>query len=293
MSNKEEKSFFEELFNSIGQVNPELGDFEEISSILALPDDQFKIFSEIFLDELQKGLNNNQNMISILGNMSKIGSNAEELRRVFEEVIEQIDEQLTTLPKNKKDFLKRMMGIIINSVSYCEGSADSYIKVPIQLCNENAKIPSYANLGDAGLDIYAIDDFTINPGETKLIPTGIKMAIPRGYELQVRDKSGLALKTKLRVANAPGTIDSGYRDEIKVIVENIEPEIKDIGYEFLESGEIIIKSIVHGSPYYIEKGSKFAQLVLNKIETASFIEVDDIKKIEGDRNGGFGSTGLK
>ena len=134
---------------------------------------------------------------------------------------------------------------------------------------------------------------TINPGETKLIPTGIKVAIPRGYELQVRPKSGRALKTKLRVANTPGTIDCGYRDEVGVIIENIDSPIKDITYDFDEKGNIIIKSILHGSPYYIEKGTKFAQLVLNEVPTASFMQVEDIHEIEGDRNGGFGSSGLK
>jgi dUTP pyrophosphatase len=183
-----------------------------------------------------------------------------------------------------------MMGLIINSISAGEGAAKKLIKIPIQLCHPDAKIPTYANIGDAGLDLYALDDYTINPGETRLIPTGIKVAIPRGYELQVRPKSGRALKTKLRVANTPGTIDAGYRDEVAVIIENVDTPIKDITYGFDENGNIIIKSILHGSPFYIEKGTKFAQLVLNETPTASFVEVQDIHEIEGDRNGGFGSS---
>ena len=125
-----------------------------------------------------------------------------------------------------------------------------------------------------------------------LIPTGIKVAIPEGYEIQVRPKSGRALKTKLRVANTPGTIDTGYRDEVKVIIENVEPPIKDIAYHF-ENGKVIIDSILHGMPFTIGKGEKFAQLVLNKIEKANFYKVEDINLFEGDRGGGFGSSGLK
>ena len=141
---------------------------------------------------------------------------------------------------------------------------------------------------------YSTEDIEIGPGETKLIHTGLKVAIPRGYELQVRPKSGISLKTKLRVANTPGTIDSGYRDEVCVIIENLEPKIADIDYDFDERGRTIINSILHGKSYSIEKGQKIAQLVLNEIVVANFEKVNSIAEVEGeDRGGGFGSTGLK
>lgn len=286
-------SFFEELFDNLGEIDSSLGDFEEIVTLLSLPDEQFNVISELFLDELQKALNSNTGKLQLLQGLSGVGNDVDDLIAAYEAVIEQIEVQLKDVSQPKKDFLKRMMAIIINTVSSGEGAAKKLVKIPIQLCHSDAKIPTYANIGDAGLDIYALDDYTINPGETKLIPTGIKVAIPRGYELQVRPKSGRALKTKLRVANTPGTIDCGYRDEVGVIIENIDSPIKDITYDFDEKGNIIIKSILHGSPYYIEKGTKFAQLVLNEVPTASFMQVEDIHEIEGDRNGGFGSSGLK
>ena len=242
---------------------------------------------------MQKAMNSNSDKIRLLQNLSDAGNSSEDLVAAYEQVIEEIDKQLENISQIKRDFLKRMMGIIINTISNSEGATKKMVKIPIQLCHPEAKIPTYANIGDAGLDLYALDDYTINPGETKLIPTGIKVAIPRGYELQVRPKSGRALKTKLRVANTPGTIDCGYRDEVGVIIENVEAPIKDITYDFDDNGTIIIKSILHGSPFYIEKGTKFAQLVLNEVPTASFVEVTDIHEIEGDRNGGFGSSGLK
>ena len=286
-------SFFEELFDNLGDIDSNLGDFEEIVTLLSLPDEQFNVISELFLDELQKALNSNTGKLQLLQGLSGVGNDVDDLIAAYEGVIEQIEVQLKDVSQPKRDFLKRMMAIIINTVSSGEGAAKKLVKIPIQLCHVDAKIPTYANIGDAGLDVYALDDYTINPGETKLIPTGIKVAIPRGYELQVRPKSGRALKTKLRVANTPGTIDCGYRDEVGIIIENIDAPIKDIAYDFDEKGNIVIKSILHGSPYYIEKGTKFAQLVLNETPTASFVEVQDIHEIEGDRNGGFGSSGLK
>jgi dUTP pyrophosphatase len=143
------------------------------------------------------------------------------------------------------------------------------------------------------MDLYALDDYVIEPGKTKLIPTGIKIALPPGYELQVRPKSGRALKTKLRVANTPGTIDAGYRDEICVIIENIESPIRDLTYHFDEDGSIKIDSILHGTNQYIGKGEKFAQLVLMEVPKASLYEVESISEIGENRGGGFGSTGIK
>ena len=198
------------------------------------------------------------------------------------------------MSETKRDFLKQLVGIIFNEFVESEGISKRVINIPIQLIHEDAKIPTYANITDAGLDIYALEDITIGPGETKLIKTGLKVAIPKGYELQVRPKSGRSLKTKLRIANTPGTIDSGYRDEIGVIVENIEPPIKDIGYEFDDATKRpIITSILHGESYTISKGDKFAQLVLSEVPQAAFYEVGDIGEFEGDRGGGFGSTDNK
>ena len=134
---------------------------------------------------------------------------------------------------------------------------------------EGAKIPSYAHKGDSGVDLYSTEDYTLKPMERKLIGTGIKIAIPYGYEGQVRPKSGLAINHGISHANSIGTIDSGYRGEIKVPMINLGTE-----------------------PYRIEKGSKIGQMVFAKVEEAEFEETDNLG--ETTRNeGGFGSTGLK
>jgi dUTP pyrophosphatase len=177
-----------------------------------------------------------------------------------------------------------------NALAEAEGVAKKTILIPIESCREGAKMPTYAHLTDSGMDVYALEDITIAPGETKLVPTGIKVAIPSGYELQVRPKSGRCLKTKLRVANTPGTIDAGYRDEIGVIIDNIEPFIKSADMD--EAGRLY--NVEFGSSYTIGAGEKFAQLVLCEVPKAAFFEVEAVSAIDNDgRNGGFGSTGLK
>lgn len=265
--------------------------FKELAIVLSMNEENFKVISEIILQEMEKELNKPEIRLQVIQELT-VGASKEQILQIYKEAIETTD-NYEDLSQQKRDFLKRVFILIANVVEEDFGESKDIVNIPIELCNSEAKLPTYANAGDAGLDVYALEDYTILPGETKLIPTGIKVAIPYGYELQVRPKSGRALKTKLRVANTPGTIDSGYRDEVGVIIENIEAPIKEIKYDFDEKGNIIIKSILHGQPYYINKGEKFAQLVLAKVSTANFIQVENIGQIEGNRGGGFGSTGLK
>ena len=133
----------------------------------------------------------------------------------------------------------------------------------------DVKIPQYAHKGDSGMDLFSAIDCVLKSGERKLIPAGIKIAVPLGYEAQVRPKSGLALKYGISVVNTPGTIDAGYRGEVGVILIN------------------------HGKEdFKIEKDSKIAQLVINKVEQAEIEEVESLDDTSrGD--GGFGSTGIK
>ena len=165
------------------------------------------------------------------------------------------------------------------------------IQIPCEIINGNLP-PQYAHETDAGMDIVSPAEYTIAPGETIIIPTGIKVAIPDGYALLIQPRSGQSAKTKLRIANTPGLIDSGYRDEIGVIIENIEPPFKDIDYEFDNNGEIHIKSILHGQSYTIAAGQKFAQMRLVQVPHAQFLAVENVGEIGENRGGGFGSTGM-
>lgn len=285
---------FANMIKSIDKFNPDSEEFSPLGALLTMNDDDFPMFSEIFLQEYEKALQSSNDGFTMAQALNSQGIKVEDLASGFQEIItELVNNPIPGISPQKVEFLKRVFMLMINAISETEGVGKKVIQIPIELCHPDAKIPAYAKVGDAGLDVFAVEDIEIRPGETALIPTGIKVAIPYGYELQVRPKSGRALKTKLRVANAPGTIDSGYRDEVKVIIENMEAPIQDITYKFDDNGRPIITSILHGKTEYIHKGEKFAQLVLNEIPIANFIETTNIGEIEGNRGGGFGSTGLK
>jgi len=288
----------EDILNSIDSISPDFGGMEGIAATLALPEKEFNMMSELILSELEKSLNNADDKMALVASLNAAGMKAEDLSDVYDKLVVEIDNQLAgQMSAKKRDFLKRIIGALVNAASSTEGIAKRIMQVPIELCREGAKIPTYSNLGDAGLDVYAPEDYEIKPGETVIVKLGIKTALPLGYELQVRPRSGQSVKTKLRVANSPGTIDANYRDEIGVIIENIEPKITDIEFEavYEEGNQIpsyyIVKSFETGKSYVIEKGQRFAQLVLSEVTSASFYQVEDVKEIGGNRGGGFGHTG--
>jgi dUTP pyrophosphatase len=142
------------------------------------------------------------------------------------------------------------------------------IVVQVQRLDAAVPLPRYAHEGDAGVDLHSAADLTVMPGERVLAPTGLKMAIPPGYEGQVRPKSGLALKHGITVLNTPGTVDAPYRGEVGVIVINHDPR----------------------QPYEIKKGEKIAQMVFSKVERASFREAGGLDATTRGE-GGYGSTG--
>lgn len=151
--------------------------------------------------------------------------------------------------------------------------------------NPDASIPQYKHPGDAGMDVTSCADIVIRPGQTCIVPTGLKVAVPEGYELQVRARSGVSLKTPLRVANGVGTVDSGYRGEVGIIIHNTSPAIYGLRRRNL--------SDKGPGTYMIKKGDRIAQLVLNKYEQICVIPCEDVSAIGSDRGGGFGSTGVK
>lgn len=266
------------------------GDSDGFNAFLALPDEDFKPLSEIFLAEFRVALTDSSVRYLLTTSLQNQGMSISTLRDEVKKTMELINE-VENFSDLKKDFLRSMLVMVFNLIETSNAEGNEIVNLFVERMSEDVQIPVYAREGDSGMDVYALDDFTIDPGKSMLIPTGLKVGIPNGYELQVRPKSGLSAKSSLRIANSPGTIDSLYRDEIKVIVENNAPPIMDMEYHFDDKGKIIIDSILHGSPIYISKGQKFAQLVLMKVPKAMFTEVSSILNIEGNRGGGFGSTG--
>ena len=144
----------------------------------------------------------------------------------------------------------------------------SPMKVKILRLAENAKLPKYEHDGDSGLDLCAIAPQTIPPGETALIPTGIAIELPADTEAQVRPRSGLALNHGITVLNTPGTVDAGYRGEIRVILINHSKR-----------------------PFEIEAGMRIAQMVIAPVIRADVEDVTELSEsVRGE--GGFGSSGL-
>ena len=142
------------------------------------------------------------------------------------------------------------------------------MKVLITRLDKDLPLPAYAKAGDAGADVYSRVDCEIAPGERALIPTGIAIAMPDGYAAFAHPRSGLAIKFGIGIANAPGTIDAGYRGELQMIL---------INHDLKES-------------FRIKRGDRIAQLVFQKVEKAEFVEVEELPG-SGRGAAGFGSTG--
>ena len=132
-------------------------------------------------------------------------------------------------------------------------------------------LPFYATKGSAGVDVYSNEELELEPLSTTIVKTGLFVKIPEGYEIQVRPRSGLSAKSKLRIANSPGTIDSDYLGEIGIIMDNIS-------------------NTYH---HLIKKGERIAQLVLKKVEQIEWEEVEEFSETTERNTGGFGSTGKR
>ena len=144
----------------------------------------------------------------------------------------------------------------------------SSVEVLITRLDPDLPLPRYAKGGDAGADIVSRIDITLAPGERALVPTGIAIALPDGYVALVHPRSGLAIKHGVTMVNAPGTVDAGYRGELQIILINHDKS----------------------EPVSFKRGDRIAQLVIQKLERAEFIEVEDLPGSER-AAGGFGSTG--
>jgi dUTP pyrophosphatase len=144
----------------------------------------------------------------------------------------------------------------------------SGVEILVQRLDPALPLPAYAHDGDAGADLVTAVDADLAPGERAVLPTGIAIALPPGYAAFVHPRSGLAAKYGVSIVNAPGTVDAGYRGEIKVVVVNLDQK----------------------DPVHFTRGDRIAQLVVQRVEQASFTEVAALPE-SGRGAGGFGSTG--
>ncbi|WP_339225917.1 deoxyuridine 5'-triphosphate nucleotidohydrolase [Bacillus sp. FSL P4-0290] len=167
------------------------------------------------------------------------------------------------------------------------------MNVNIKRLSPDAQTPTYAHATDAGFDLVAVADVIIEPGATACVPTGLAFEIPEGFEMQIRPRSGITLKTKLRVQL--GTVDCGYTGEVGVIVDNIAPLNTELPSDY---GPVMISGDIYRMTgdlpkfsYIIRKGDRIAQALIKPVEQAVFTEVDALG--DSDRGaGGFGSSGV-
>ena len=142
------------------------------------------------------------------------------------------------------------------------------LDVQLRMLDDGLEPPSYAHPGDAGADLRARTDVTLGPGERALVPTGVSIALPFGYVALIHPRSGLATKHGLTVVNAPGTVDAGYRGEISVTLLNTDSS----------------------APLTLRRGDRIAQMVIQRVEHARFVPVDELSDTVRGASG-FGSTG--
>jgi dUTP pyrophosphatase len=203
-----------------------------------------------------------------------IPNNDDDVRSI-EESLKQLHQVFSSLPEDKMDidydFIRQEFGIDLDEMEKEIMEYQSKTPLKYKKLSVDATTPKYNYDTDSGFDLCSVEDITISPFGRSLVPTGLSFDIPKNMEIQIRTKSGLAINQGLMVLNSPGTIDSGYNGEIKVIIFN-----------------------VNQNEVQIPKGMKVAQAVLTPVMVGKLVELEEVNEIkEKDRNAnGFGSTGL-
>lgn len=282
-------NLLEEIFAALDEVE---GTNEEgiklFAAMLEMSEDKFAIVAPALLESFEQTFNMPDAKLAFVQMMNMNNLKIDDLQESLSEIIKTVDEEYSgTLSDQKRDFIKSVFAIFLNSMVDSIGVAKRVVQIPIELCREDAKLPTYATLGSAAMDLYSPIEFTVHPGETMVVPLGIKVNIPRGYALLIQPRSGMSIKTKLRIPNTPGLIDSDYHEELALIFENISNHI--VGSNITEDG--IVQAPLYGSDYTIGKGERCAQMRLVEVPMINWLEVNSIGDFENDHGAGFGSTG--
>ena len=258
---------FEQIFEQLNEILTEDDSFfaEANKQIIASFHEYFSSADvQAAMNEmLRKGDELGYTLEQYLDELSAVGSQ-------FEASIDELRAKYPDEP-HKQEFCDGFR----NAINAFMMTAAEYIanrdvfNVAVELCHPNAKLPTYAHEGDWGADVYAVEDMTIEPGAYGVkVPTGLRMAIPHGWTLAARPRSGMSSKTPLRISNAPGTIDEPYRGEIMILFDNFS-----------------------NIPVDIKAGDRIAQLGLEKTYRASYYQTETVSKNTNRGEGGFGSSG--
>ena len=239
---------------------------QQLEELLSADDATIEIMmSAGHLDGIVEGLFNNDTVRRQVEEFRANGVSKDEVWAQLQDYQDSIDDLLGMLHESEEEDSPRMRMIeklLSPGVEFLRQVYEKYLEedVTIQVtkCHPDAQLPVYAHDTDAGADIFAVEDTVIQPGETVLVHTGLKAIIPPGWMLSARPRGGNSYKTKMRIANSPGTIDANYTDELLILCDNIGTE-----------------------PLTIKKGTRPAQILLERAYKAKFTEVEtiDIEKI--------------
>ena len=204
--------------------------------------------------------------------LEQLGHFDPKIREEIEKQFKKIQSEMGIEPDDDyQKEIEEMLGLSFHEMETEINNIAKLRTIKVELTHENAVLPKYAYPSDSGFDLHATEEVIIGPFGRALVPTGLKVSFEEGYEIQVRPKSGLAIKQGLTVLNTPGTVDQGYTGEIQVIVFN-----------------------TNNTTVTIPKGMKVGQAVLCPVVQGKFVMIETVEKVEDkDRgNNGFGSTGI-
>lgn len=278
--------------------DPESTGLDLFGALMMMPDKDFEILRPLFQEEMIKAYNEPQAQMQLVQVLAQSGVSIDDFLNHSDEIVETMfNNPDVELSESKKDFLKTVLISAINSVSGSTINPAHIVEIPVEICRENAKLPTYATNGSGAMDIYSPEEYTIECGKTIIIPIGIKVSIPHGYALLIQPRSGMSARMKVRIPNSPGLIDEDYHEEIGVIVENTDILVKDVDIDDIPNsvGTGTRKEIVkqYGSPITIGKGERFAQMRLVEVPRVKWREVNSLGTSIEDHGKGFGSTGVK
>lgn len=244
-----------------------------ILKIIALPEEQVSDESaKEIIESIYSSFQESKEEVLAMA-VKEIKVNPLDMKKNLEDLYvsrDELFEELRYLSENKQKIIMAIMDLLIN---LCKEAMERYEEnystiVHFELLKDT-QVPCYAHNTDAGADVYAPEDFVIPPHSFGVkVPVGFKMAMAEGWEMQVRPRSGMSMKTQLRISNTPGTIDAGYRDEVAILFDNFSDE-----------------------PYYIKTGDRIAQFVISPVYHFKPVVVDSVATIGDNRQGGFGSSG--
>jgi dUTP pyrophosphatase len=294
--NENQIAIFDQIFGALDNVigDEDADGLKTLGAILVMPDEQFETIKPVLFDSIRQVFNTPDAKIAFAQMINQQGLRIEDFTTNMDSIVAAVDDIATEgveLSESKKDFLKFIFTTFANTMEESNLVPHRVVTIPIEVCRDGAKLPAYATNGSAAMDIYSPEEYVIGPGETVLIPTGLKVNIPLGYALLVQPRSGMSRKTKLRIANTPGLIDWDYHDEIGVIVENIDAPLKDYTLEWKDHE--FQEGPLYGSSFTIGKGERFAQMRLVEVPLVNWLPVSSLGEFENDHGKGFGSTGTK